>query len=288
METSKKKNTNYEKAICTGGTLIVDLMCQLINLIVELNKETKKLNIKKNEIMEGNIDRKESGSPITVRAYKTSIAMLMFDSLESICNFLSKLILLMNEGLEGSPQVEYHLNQVEIDLLKEQKTYMDCRTGKIKVNDSNFIPTMDKLTIVPFLLGKIYDIEFKIDKGGKGWQGLLELKQLRDELTHPKFNLDIDELNDSMLLDTNNIKPSVVISNMKLFEGTESIRWYWGNIRKLFEVSGLITPKSVINNIFSVDFLLWLIMLNLNEGCNIKEFDKKYPSPIKMSEQGIH
>lgn len=281
MDTLNEKHTDYDKVIRIGTSLMLDLMAQILNLIVILNQEIEATELKKTNVdEEENKSSKNGGSAITIRAYKTSIIMLMFDALESICNFLSELILAMNGGIDGSLQVEYNLNQIEIDLLKEQKTYIDCKTGKIKVSESNFIATMDKLIIVPFLLAKIYGLEFKIDKSGKGWQGILELKQLRDKLTHPKFNLNIGEVDDTFSLDINNIKPAVSISNMELFKGTESVRWYWGQIRKVFEVSGLIKQRGVFMLIAGIDLILWLMMMNLCKSCGIKNFDEKYQSPF--------
>jgi hypothetical protein len=111
-----------------------------------------------------------------VRALKTSVIMLQFSALETVANFLADLAIRTSEGIQGSPEVKASLTQVELDFLAERRTYVDAGSGALKISGSAFVPTLDKLTVAPLLLGKVHGLKRRIDKGGSGWQKIQQLK----------------------------------------------------------------------------------------------------------------
>ena len=58
--------------------------------------------------------------------------------------------------------------------------------GEVKVIGKSKIPLLNNLLFAFRMYGKIFDIEFRLDKSGIGWQSLRESIKVRDRLMHPK------------------------------------------------------------------------------------------------------
>ena len=261
----------YNQIIQSGFLLLMDLFAQIINLIVTLNKEVQSIQeTKDNENAHG-------GSPISVRALKTAIIFLEFNALETLANFFAEVTLQTNLQTTDTASTSKNLSQVEIDFLSEQRTSLDVKTGNLKVSKSAFVPTLDKISIVPLELFKLHGIEFKINKGDQGWQKLLKLKEQRDRLTHPRIDLSLLNPDEEYNLDLNNIKPAVIIESQDIFDGSEAIYWYINQLKPhLYAIE-----KKKFYALQTLEVMCLLMMMNLRESCGISEseFGKKYPLP---------
>ena len=263
-------NTPYFKAVSNGCMLIIDLLAQIFNLINSLQIEISKLKTEK--------DRDD----ITARALRTSILVLQFSTLETTSNFLAELTIETNKGLEGSPEIVSRLTQAEIDLLAEQRTYVDIVTGEVKSNSSNYIATMDKLAIVPLLFGRLHGKRYRLDKSVKGWQNILKLKEVRDKFIHYRINIS------SMTKigpDFKKIIPTIKIENKDLFVGAESIQWYQQQIvillRQVYKNSNQLALAFLNNQMIALEMVCWMMLSKLYKSAGIsdKEFARDYPPP---------
>ena len=279
----QSRRTPYENAIGHACWSFLDLAAQISNLAVSLGEElsgTKELE-KAGGHKSGK--RGESGSPISVRAIKTSVALLLSSMLEGWANFLAELALQSNVGLEGSPKVVYHFNQIEIDCLAEQRTSLNARTAEAVVTKNVYIPTLDKLAIVPRLLGKQYGCDFVLERGGSGWQKVQILKSVRDKLVHPKLDLTglLDEIPTEIELDT--VRATIEVNLIDLYTCAEGMDWY------LHETMGLLRQivkpsQRFVLSIGSVEILSWLILSNLSSvtGTSKAAFNREHPAPVNQ------
>lgn len=281
MQNSASSN-DYQNVVRNGCTLLTDLLAQLVNLIVILNKEIEYVEDKE---AEENSTAKTQGSPISVRGMKTSIVMLQFSVLEALANFISVLALKSSEEIAGSPPVINRLTQIEVDFLLEQRTYLEMGSGNLKVSSGAYSPTLDKLSLVPFLLGKIYNQPFRIDKGSNGWKKIQRLKEIRDKLTHFKFDGELWATHEAIQLDLDNIKPSIVISSNDLFIGCAAIHWYLQQVESVLKNIYGNDHKPLLFNFKSLRVLSYLTLLNLYKNCGIsdKTFNRDYPNQIMLS-----
>jgi hypothetical protein len=212
-----KKDFEYPKLALSGFALLVDLLAQILNLIVATQKEVERIKTEENQDQEKeSSEKKESGSPISVRAFKSSIILLQFSALETISNSLAGLAIKTMNGISGAPEIKNRLSLVEVDFLAEQRTYVETTTGSLKVSGSVFVSTLDKLAIAPLLFGKLHGHTFHLNKGGKGWQNVRHLKETRDKLTHFKLDGSWLELEESVQLSLDHVKPAVIIRTKSL------------------------------------------------------------------------
>jgi len=282
METAQPL-TPYQNMVRNSFTLFIDLAAQLVNLAVSLSKEIGKIEPEQTNASTSGEDN-ESGSPISVRAIKTSIILLEVNALETVSNFLAELALKTNEAIVGAPDVQQTLTQIEVDFLAEQRTYIDVQTGALKIRESVFVPTLDKLSIIPLLLGKLHNQSFRLDKSGKGWQKIQKLKEIRDGLSHFRTDFSVPATDDAFSLDLDNVKPAIVIKNIDLFEGIEATRWYIAQLISLLRQIDMEDYRGLTRQFLMLDVVYWMVLLNLYKICGIAEntFYRDYPSPVSQ------
>ena len=157
--------STYKKIINNGATVISDLIDQIHNLIILLNKEFKENDISNEK---------------TIRSLKTSIILLQVCVLETICNFFAELVLnLNNDDVKGAPKPKCKLEQDKVDFLKEEYTKTNFKGEKIKKHSGNSIE--EKMTEIPKILGALYDVQVSIDKSGQEWQRFKEKLKMNSE-----------------------------------------------------------------------------------------------------------
>jgi len=278
-----KSYTPYEKIIGSASSLLIDLFCQLGNLTLTLQREQQRKVVQDSRQGEASIEvDREIGSPLFERALKTAIIMLQFGLLEAVSNALAKITIKTNEKITGAPKTRTTLSQVEVDLLAEQRSYFDPRTGSLKINEPAYIPILDKLAITPVLLGKLYGQDFRLDKRTYGWQKIKQLKETRDKLVH--FKMDEDFIVPEQLFkpEIGRVKPAYVIKNTDIFEASEGIRWYIQQLIGLLEGISKGRPTQLINIFFAADYTNWMVLLNFHRSCGISEktFTRDYPPPV--------
>jgi hypothetical protein len=284
FETTAKMVTPFHKLVNQSAGLLKDLLCQVVNLVVMLQDEVKTLSEKEiDDQQESNESiralRKNRGSSITVRALKTSIIVMQFNIVESLCNFLGELVVSINDGIGGAPKRERALTVLEIDWLMERKSYFDVRSASIRQRDNAFAATLDKIVITPILFAKMHRTTFRVNKGVVGWEKVIGLKNLRDRLTH--FRLSELDLADErgQMLSIDQVKPTIVIESKTLFAGAEAIRWYLGEIEELLHAIRRPEYDIMLKDILFLRAINYLVMLNLYKNCGIsdKVFDKRFP-----------
>jgi hypothetical protein len=270
---------NLSKISHSYSTLIIDLLAQVVNLIVTVTDENKKIQKDK----EKPLARGSRGSGITVRALSSSIVVLQFTTLEAIVNSIAEAVVHVHGQIEGATKVRAALSQVELDFLVEKRTLFDPRSAKVVVQNNAYSSTLDKLSIVPTLLAKAFGQSFVIDKSGSGWQKVRELKDLRDALTHVRLDRLLPIESKNVKPDVNNVPSAVPITNKQLFSGSEAIRWYSREIKNLCEETALKEFVAFGSSAAIWEVFCYLHMLNLHESCGLtkKEFAKLYPSPVR-------
>jgi hypothetical protein len=258
----------------------MDLGAQISNLAVALGEEIQRV-----ESSAANADKEQGivekkGSPISVRALKSSVSLILSSMIEGWANFLAELAVSTNDGLEGSPDVVHALQQAEIDCLLEQRTALDTRTASLTVTRNVYIPTLDKLAIVPRLLGKMHGLDFVLDKGGHGWQKVQKLKGIRDQLTHPKLDLKVRISNSCPEFSLDTVEAVVEISMLDLYECAEGLDWY------ISQTLGLLQQlvkkgRPYVITFFSVELFCWMILANLRSPAGISDiiFERHHPAP---------
>jgi len=278
----------YDNAIGHASMLFVDTGAQVSNLAVSLGEELQRLESSVSA-GDGKPDAiRKSGSPISVRAMKSSVALMLSSMLEGWANFLAELALRTNDGLEGSPEVVHALGQAEIDCLAEQRTALDTRTAGLIVTKNVYVATLDKLVVVPRLLGRLHGFDFVLDKAGQGWQKVQGLKIVRDELTHPKLNLNDYLGNNPAALSLDKVRSAVEINMNALYECAEGVDWYVSQTVGLLRHFVKRGPRLAIS-FGSVEFICWLIVVNLQSpaGISVKVFNRHHPAPVDLvSENG--
>jgi hypothetical protein len=245
---SDSKYVNFGHASC------FELLSQAQNLSVQLKKK---------------YDSTEEYLT-TINALKTSIVMILYSVLEGYCNFIGDLIIKSSKKNEKELEFCYNLSQIEIDYLSEQKTYID-RSGNIKIINSVFNPTLDKLYVTPLILGKIYGLDFKIDKSGNKWQSIRRLKEIRDRITHIKF-------------DYNGENSRLYITEKDIVYASDAIAWYFEAVGSLFHQ--IYKDSFDKTSILSIKMSCWIIQLHLYKLCNMSDhfFDKNFICPLKCDD----
>ena len=276
-----KSYSAYEKIVGSASSLLIDLFCQLGNLTLTLQREQHRKVVPANK--KGKEANREAGSPVFERALKTAIITLQFGLLEAISNVLAQIAIKTNEKVRGAPKAKSSLSQVEVDLLAEQRSYFDPRTGSLKVNEPAFVPILDKLAITPALFGKLYGHEFRLDKRSFGWQKIKQLKECKDRLVHFQVAESSSSLPEQLFNPTTDqVKPSYIIKNTDIFEGSEAIRWYIKQIIEMLENISKVKHSQLINIFFAAEYTNWMVLLNFHRSCGIseKEFSRDYPPPV--------
>lgn len=261
----KNIQNEVNKVLKSGFVLMMDLLTQANNLSVTLSKEVE--------------ERGTEG--ITSRALKTSLVMMIFNSIEAYCNFTSQLIFHISTQ---DSTYKNKISQAEIDFLLEQETFLDTRTGNLKIRRNAYFSILDKMTITPMIFAKIHGGSFKLDKSSEKWRRFVKFKESRDESTHIKF--DITQINTDF--NQNNLlnqSPVYQINNFDLFYGIDSIREYVFTfneiIRKYYPSNALLMGV--------IDLLYWMNMMNLRDVCGIDEkvFEQLRTPPVNSKDKDI-
>ncbi|WP_127491297.1 hypothetical protein [Paenibacillus glycanilyticus] len=259
-------NNEVDTILKSGYALMTDLLTQANNLSVTFSEESE-----------------ENGNEsITSRALKTSIVMLTFNSIEAFCNFMSQLVVQISISDESFSN---KLTQTEIDFLLEQETYLDTRTGNLKINKNKYFSITDKLAIVPLLFAKIHGDSFRLDKGNEQWRSFIKYKEIRDNSTHIKF--DIAKIAENLVItnDLNKQSPAYYIHVKELFFGIVSIREY------IFTFNSIIMQYYTSQKLFLgvIDLFYWMVLLNLKKACAItdNEFSKLRTPPVNSKDKPI-
>jgi hypothetical protein len=232
--------------IHSGHRLILDLVAQ----IIELN----------------GIQREDKPN----RSILSSSIILSFSILEAYLNYISSLIIFEHKNNAFSPKILNRLSEVELDVLEEKKSTFDIKKIKVKKTDNSYIRIMDKLIVVPKLLAKTYSKDINIDKGCKNWEYLNELKEKRDDISHPKFDIEkIEQITDFRNMPSP-LKPAYSIEPIVLLNGLISIRWYLRITGEL--LIDIYQGKFSSFNFDAIDILLSKLILDI---------DKKYSLHIK-------
>lgn len=258
-----------------GRILLIDLFGQLMNLIVAEEREVK--NIGEDRLLP--LEGESQGNAISVRALRTSIIILQFGVLEALANFIAEVTIQIHCDATGAPPVTNPLTQVELDLLKEQRTLLDTRTGELRIQQPVYQSILDKLAVVPLLFARAYGLNFRLDKSVSGWNKIARLKELRDALTHirldcrPSLPAEIDNS------DLDRVRPSLTISSRDLFSGSEAIIWYGQQIKQVCIKMSIPEYKVISELMVFVEFFGYMQLINLHSSCGItkEEFTRMYP-----------
>lgn len=255
------------RLINNGLIYFLDYGGQVSNLTVQLNKEYSSSDI----YLE---------SSISIRALKTSIVLLEYTMFEYFANMISRVVILADEGLNDTFNLQYKLSIHEIDYLLERETYFDKRDLKIKSRVGNYSTIEAKLVGYPLLLGKIFGHKFKLDKGGQEWECIKELKEVRDSIVHPKLDL---IPYDRQLTGTNQVEDNIDYD--LLFKGASSLYWYLFQINtKLIRVI-FSNHQECMKPFLNMPITLFTTIVNLYEKCDPKltrSFFQKYGNTISM------
>ncbi|MGX5585943.1 hypothetical protein ACWKTX_19590 [Bacillus thuringiensis] len=260
MENSKSINL----VLHCGFTTAIDSFSQVQSLVTSLNKNS---------------------DDVTKRSIKSSATLLLFNILESYTNFLSSITVDSNNEIYSDiPRIKEKLHTVEEDLLKEQKTTYNLNKRKVDINENAYIPVLEKLYIVPSLLAKLYGIEFSIDKSGNHWKNIKNLKECRDNITHPKFNFESISVNTNyetvkdMTTAINSTKLFYNIDEETIFNGTMGIRWYLYEVNKLLQI---IYNRNILHTTLNfIDLNAFITLSKINEQFNILS-SKKFIRLVK-------
>jgi|GEM_PF-6659809 len=235
--------------LSTGSFVLGEPLDQIENLCFKLSDilEDEKACIE---------DAKQCYGDYTVntsdmRLYKTCMVLFMVNYIESLCNFLAQFALRMNE-FESNSEIKYRLEQIEKEYLVEEKSII--KNGEIKEKVS-FVSIVDKLEFYPKILGKVFGVEFKIDKSGRGWQSIIHLKKCRDELTHVKFKSDITINKKSAFVE--DFRYELFLPEDEILEYATAIQWYTDNIAQLVNKIINCAGLKISNPIYE----------QLNDGC---------------------
>ena len=244
-----------------GGarTLLLDLLSQALNLIVLLDREVKAIEHDSTDPLE----RGSRGSPISVRALKSSVVLLQFGILEALGNFTAELTVRLHEGLDGAVPLRIPLSQVELDFLREQRSSLEPTTGKIKIQKGVYVSTLDKLSAAPLLFAKSYGKNFRLDKAGSGWGNVQKLKVLRDTLTHIRPGMEPSTVETDIQLNLDKVTPSVLITFADLFDGSECILWYCRELKRSCVELGAQEHQLILRVVTFWEFIAYLHLVNL-------------------------
>jgi hypothetical protein len=117
--------------------------------------------------------------------------------------------------------LDYKFSDDEILKLKELKEVDDLKTGKRK-QIQNWLRIEESLKISFEWTAKFIGVEFKLDTKSDGYQALLQTKQIRDELMHPKKT------------------SSLVIGDLQFSRIEKALEWFLSEYKRYNqEVSGV-------------------------------------------------
>ena len=180
---------------------VLNRTTSLLNLLI------KDANIALKEAKEANDELKPYRRRILVRA--------LFALFEGQCFCHRNLMLTCAQLLD------YKFSDDEILKLKELKEVDDPKTGKRK-QIKNWLKTEESLKISFEWTAKFVGTEFKLDTKSDGYQALLETKQIRDDLMHPKKT------------------SSLVIGDLQFGRIEKALEWFHGEYERYNqEVSGI-------------------------------------------------
>jgi hypothetical protein len=268
----EQSDATLESLIGGAQTLVFDLLAQTLNLIVSVECELKAIEEDKGAPLEGGW----RGSPISVRALKSSIVLLQFATLEELANFTAELTVRSHKGLYGAPALLSPLSQVELDFLREERSFVNADTGKVKIQHGAYISTLNKLSVAPLLFAKSHGKSFRLNKGNSGWENVRKLKALRDALTHIRFGTatsttESDMAANSDKLDLDTVRPSILINGAHLFAGSESISWYCRELMRAFVEVGAHEYESIMRLLKLAEFTAYMHLINLQPRSSVSE-----------------
>jgi hypothetical protein len=166
------------------------LIQQLHAITQILIEEKKKL---KEEIDKAEIKTESKGktviieTPIINPSYETSVKasviFFQFAVLEATVNFTSDFLIHIHSipDLKNITALDPH----EREFILEKKFFFDPKKKVVK-ETSSFKRLEEKIEAIPHLFAKSFGQDFNLDKGDGHWEKFIKIKQLRDELTHPK------------------------------------------------------------------------------------------------------
>lgn len=237
-------NIEIEEVIVRGNSLILDLVGQLI----ELNDVQKKEN--------------------PYRSILSSSITLSFSILESYLNYISSLIIFEHKKDSSISLIQNRLSEIELDLLLEKKSYFDIKKLEVKKASNSYTRIMDKLIVIPKLLAKAYKKDINIDKSVKMWEHLKILRESRDDISHPKFDIEkIEPITDlgEVPLST---KPAYTINPKDYLNGLIAIRWYLRLTGKL--LIDVFKGKFSSFNLDIIDIFLTRLIISVDEKYSIQ------------------
>lgn len=256
-------DVNRDIMFKSGFALIVDLLAQINNLCIMYSRE---------------FDKTQQNDDFLLRAYKTSIVTLTFSVIEAYYNFVAQLTLFLNQT--NDENITKSLTQVEIDFLLEQTTYIDLKSGQSKTKNATYSGILDKLNVIPRIFARIHSKSFVLDKSNNDWQKLVKLKNIRDEITHVKFDTERVFKFDIGPKSISRLAPYYSITDIDIFNGINAIRKNIDNVNSLIEE--VYTTEVLFVGL--VDMMFGLVLLNYQKVCGIndEEFDKLVQSKVRL------
>lgn len=200
--------------------------------------------------------------------------------LEGYANFLASLAIgLSNKNIIG-PEVKVELSIIEQDVLKEEASKYNFKKYSVESRKNNYIATMDKIKVVLALLSKMYNEEYKLKTDENEWNQIKELKNERDKLTHPKFDINMipSIYSYQYLDDINNVYPTFNIDNKTLIEGIIGLRWYFHKSALLLQ--NLFRENMSKHLLRALDVLLYKLILDLNNILKVFKSNSEFKEKV--------
>lgn len=219
-------------------------------------------------------------SDLLSRSIKSSIILMSFNMLEGYANFLASLAIgLSNKNIIG-PEVKVELSIIEQDVLKEEASKYNFKKYSVESRKNNYIATMDKIKVVLALLSKMYNEEYKLKTDENEWNQIKELKNERDKLTHPKFDINMipSIYSYQYLDDINNVYPTFNIDNKTLIEGIIGLRWYFHKSALLLQ--NLFRENMSKHLLRALDVLLYKLILDLNNILKVFKSNSEFKEKV--------
>lgn len=240
-----RENKLFNDSYVDKVFFLVGLIEQLGTMTNLLCAERQNIEKQKNEIQDRNFAptiEQSTNNSITVSvsiplinttqetALKTSLVFFQFSVLEAIISILSELTIQVNSN--GVIKHIVTLSQSEIDFISESSTSYNPKRHQVETRTS-YKSIEDRITQVPFLFAKMMGKDFKVSKDDTNWYRFLEMKKLRDNLTHPK-------------------PKRIIIEDKSLFDGSTVIYWlaetYFVLVQKLLFENDLTYYKHIENS----------------------------------------
>jgi hypothetical protein len=183
---------------------------------------------------------------------RSTLALMEIAAIESTANLLIGLLLVAKDAnWDDGPKILHSLSDGQRAYLAEERQDWDSK-GKQKPRAA-YIPVLDKLEAAFSYAIQIFGGNTSFSKGNAYWSGIVQLKEIRDQITHPSF--DIEKLAKESYL--SQIRPGatvasifskmlfqselVEVSDEVLINGAKGARWY---LRQVYEyLLELLPPR---------------------------------------------